>query len=202
MPGISFFLSCFYKREELLFRLGIFVSGSSMAGAFGGLLATGLSKIPRWGVHESEIETWRNIFFFEGMFTLLIGLAAPFFMPNSPENCHFLTPRERLVAAERLAREHKGVCIPALSLNSLTYLRLTGLEREDYAQTHPHGYLQHPHHNLRPGILLRKCFRPINIPLYAHHSKRHGLHSNPSATPLCPPIRHGLRSINRHSLYK
>ncbi|TID21558.1 High-affinity nicotinic acid transporter [Venturia nashicola] len=108
MPGISFFLSCFYKREELLFRCGIFISGSSMAGAFGGLLATGLTKIPGWGVAGSEIETWRNIFFFEGLVTLLVGLAAPFFMPDRPENCHFLTPRERLVAAERLAREHKG----------------------------------------------------------------------------------------------
>ncbi|QDS74440.1 hypothetical protein FKW77_006287 [Venturia effusa] len=99
MPGISFFLSCFYKREELLFRCGIFISGSSMAGAFGGLLATGLSKIPYWGVHN-EIGTWRNIFFFEGLFTLMVGLMAPFFMPDKPENCHFLTERERVVAAE------------------------------------------------------------------------------------------------------
>ncbi|RDI80888.1 hypothetical protein Vi05172_g9109 [Venturia inaequalis] len=107
MPGISFFLSCFYKREELLFRVGIFISGSSMAGAFGGLLATGLSKIPPWGIGV-EIGTWRNIFFFEGLFTLLVALMAPFFMPDRPENCYFLTPRERIVAAERLAREHKG----------------------------------------------------------------------------------------------
>ncbi len=41
--GIAFFLSCFYRRGELLFRIGIFVSASSMAGAFGGLLATGLA---------------------------------------------------------------------------------------------------------------------------------------------------------------
>jgi MFS family permease len=110
MPGISFFLSCFYKREELLFRMGIFISGSSMAGAFGGLLATGLSKIAPWGVH-GQVHAWRNIFFFEGLFTLVVGLLAPFFMPDRPENCHFLTERERIVAAERLAREHKGVRI-------------------------------------------------------------------------------------------
>lgn len=43
LQGIAFFLSCFYKRHELLFRIGLFVSSSSLAGAFGGLLATGLS---------------------------------------------------------------------------------------------------------------------------------------------------------------
>lgn len=36
MPGISFFLGCFYEGEDLLFRLGIFISGSSMAGALEG----------------------------------------------------------------------------------------------------------------------------------------------------------------------
>lgn len=41
--GIAFFLSCFYKRHELLFRIGLFVSSSSLAGAFGGLLATVLT---------------------------------------------------------------------------------------------------------------------------------------------------------------
>lgn len=39
--GLAFFITCFYKRNELLFRIGIYVSAASMAGAFGGLLATG-----------------------------------------------------------------------------------------------------------------------------------------------------------------
>lgn len=39
--GLAFFITCFYKREELLLRVGIYVSAASMAGAFGGLLATG-----------------------------------------------------------------------------------------------------------------------------------------------------------------
>jgi adenylosuccinate synthase len=38
--GLAFFISCFYKRNELLLRIGIYVSAASMAGAFGGLLAT------------------------------------------------------------------------------------------------------------------------------------------------------------------
>jgi MFS family permease len=109
MPGTSFYLSCFYKRDELLFRIGIFASSASMAGAFGGLFATGLTKIPRWGAHGAELHSWRNIFFFEGLITIIVGALAPLLLPRNPENCNFLTEREKMIAVERLAREHKGV---------------------------------------------------------------------------------------------
>lgn len=108
MPGIAFYLSCFYRRQELLFRIGIFVSAASMAGAFGGLLATGLSLIPRWGIAATSIHTWRNIFFFEGLITMLLGMVAPFFMASKPEECSFLTEREKFIAAERLVIDHKA----------------------------------------------------------------------------------------------
>ncbi|KAH7085586.1 major facilitator superfamily domain-containing protein [Paraphoma chrysanthemicola] len=102
MPGLAFFITCFYKRNELLFRVGIYVSAASMAGAFGGLLATGLSRIPPWGIASMRIDTWRNIFFFEGLFTMLVGFGAPFLMPRSPEECWFLNERERMIAHNRL----------------------------------------------------------------------------------------------------
>jgi len=108
MPGMAFFLSCFYKRNELLLRVGIYVSAASLAGAFGGLLATGLSRIPEWGAASIRIHTWRNIFFFEGLITMLIGAVAPIWMPTAPRDAYFLTDRERHIAAERLVREHKA----------------------------------------------------------------------------------------------
>lgn len=128
MPGIAFFLSNFYKRKELYFRVGIFVSGASMAGAFGGLLATGLSRIPVWGTSSTPIHTWRNIvsvgmvqrchrrsaddtnlqFFFEGLLTMILGGLAPLVLPQSPETSKVLTDRERFIAAERLRIEHKA----------------------------------------------------------------------------------------------
>jgi len=102
MPGLAFFITCFYKRNELLFRIGIYVSAASMAGAFGGLLATGLARIPEWGIASMRIYTWRNIFFFEGLFTILVGLGAPFLMPTCPAECWFLNERERMIATQRL----------------------------------------------------------------------------------------------------
>ena len=65
MPGIAYYLSTFYKRDELALRMGIFgkfrhtkylahqsnewtlVSAASMAGAFSGILATGFLSIPQ-----------------------------------------------------------------------------------------------------------------------------------------------------------
>jgi sugar phosphate permease len=108
MPGMAFYLSTLYKREELLFRIGIYVSAASMAGAFGGLLATGLSRIPPWGAGDVIIQTWRNIFFFEGIITMIAGLLAPIWLPGGPGSCKFLSERQRRIATERLVREHKA----------------------------------------------------------------------------------------------
>ncbi|KAK2028781.1 major facilitator superfamily transporter [Colletotrichum zoysiae] len=108
MPGFSFFLSNFYRREELLFRIGIFISSASLAGAFGGLLAAGLSRIPPWGLASMPIHTWRNIFFFEGLFTTIAGCLAPIWMPTDPATAYFLDDRERAIAVERLQRQQKA----------------------------------------------------------------------------------------------
>lgn len=48
------------------------------------------------------IHTWRNIFFFEGLITIIVGLIAPYYMPTSPHECYFLNERERRIAYERL----------------------------------------------------------------------------------------------------
>jgi hypothetical protein len=49
-----------------------------------------------------RMHAWRNIFFFEGLFTTLVGLGAPFLMPRSPTQCWFLNERERMIATQRL----------------------------------------------------------------------------------------------------
>ncbi|KAI1655605.1 MFS general substrate transporter [Daldinia decipiens] len=108
MPGLAFFLSSFYKREELYFRIGIYVSAASLAGAFGGLLAAGFSQIPDWGIAGSRLHTWRNIFFFEGIITVLFAAFAPIILPQSPETSRVLTDREKWIASERLRLEHKA----------------------------------------------------------------------------------------------
>ena len=50
--GIILYLSMFYKRHNLMFRLGIFYCAAPLSGAFGGLLATGLSQIEFHGYNN------------------------------------------------------------------------------------------------------------------------------------------------------
>ncbi|KAL6703983.1 hypothetical protein ACN47E_008921 [Coniothyrium glycines] len=107
IPGIAFYLSCFYKRHELLLRVVLFITGSSLAGAFGGLLAAGLALIPDWGVEAMRMHTWRNIFFFEGVVTLILGFLSIRFLCSSAETATFLTQQERYIARERINREHR-----------------------------------------------------------------------------------------------
>jgi adenylosuccinate synthase len=69
---------------------------------FENLHSNRLARIPPWGIASMEIHTWRNIFFFEGLFTVIVGLGAPFLMPRSPTECWFLNERERMIATQRL----------------------------------------------------------------------------------------------------
>jgi MFS family permease len=41
-PGVVFYLSMWYKRTETLYRVALFFSAASLAGAFGGILAYGI----------------------------------------------------------------------------------------------------------------------------------------------------------------
>ncbi|KAJ1304616.1 hypothetical protein OPQ81_005758 [Rhizoctonia solani] len=103
MPGVAFYLSTYYKRHELVFRIGIFVSASSLSGAFGGLLASGLLKIPELkGIPRGA---WRNIFLVEGAITMALGLAAFYFLPGPAEKTRFLNEREKMIAIQRLRQD-------------------------------------------------------------------------------------------------
>ncbi|KAJ0342392.1 hypothetical protein KNSL1_010727 [Colletotrichum chrysophilum] len=63
LPGMVLYLSGLYTRGELALRIGIFYTAASLSGAFGGLLARGLSAIGPSG----NLEGWRWIFIIEGL---------------------------------------------------------------------------------------------------------------------------------------
>lgn len=44
-PGVNYYLSCWYKREEFGKRAAIFFSAAALAGSFGGLLAAAIAKM-------------------------------------------------------------------------------------------------------------------------------------------------------------
>ncbi|GJD01397.1 major facilitator superfamily transporter [Colletotrichum higginsianum] len=89
LPGMVLYLSGLYTRGELALRIGIFYTAASLSGAFGGLLARGLSAIGSKG----GLEGWRYIFIIEGLLTVVCGIIAAIGLPNNLATAKMLTPR-------------------------------------------------------------------------------------------------------------
>ncbi|KAL6712740.1 hypothetical protein ACLMJK_009678 [Lecanora helva] len=98
-PGVVFYLSMWYKREEQHYRISLFFSAASLAGAFGGILAWGIAHMNGVG----GLHGWRWIFLLEGMLTVVVSLIAYFFVANYPSTAKFLSPKERACIQARLA---------------------------------------------------------------------------------------------------
>ncbi|KAG6355294.1 hypothetical protein INS49_003255 [Diaporthe citri] len=103
LGGIIVYLAMFYRRHEMLWRMGMFYCAAPLSGAFGGLLATGLATIRYNGYNR-----WPWIFFIEGIITTVFGIICFFFMPHTPADAKFLTEGERAIAMARLKEDAHG----------------------------------------------------------------------------------------------
>ncbi|KAJ8517655.1 hypothetical protein ONZ45_g5173 [Pleurotus djamor] len=90
-PGVVYFLTLWYPRNMLQYRIGLFFGSASIAGAFSGLLAFGISFMD--GV--AGMLGWSWIFILEGLGTVLVGLVAFIVMVDFPATATFLTHEER-----------------------------------------------------------------------------------------------------------
>ncbi|KAL9107271.1 MAG: hypothetical protein Q9227_007813 [Pyrenula ochraceoflavens] len=99
-PGIPIYLSYFYPRERLGFRVGFFLSGSALANAYGGALAYGITQ-----AKSSVVAPWQILFIVEGVPTCILAIVAWFTMPDSPATARFLNQREKDIATELSLRQ-------------------------------------------------------------------------------------------------
>ncbi|PFH54444.1 hypothetical protein AMATHDRAFT_72247 [Amanita thiersii Skay4041] len=97
LPGVVFYLSTFYKRDELASRVGLFYAAASIAGAFSGLIAFGVFHIKKTKYHG-----WQYLFWIEGGATVTFALFAYFWLPLSPSTWKLLNEREKSIARGRI----------------------------------------------------------------------------------------------------
>lgn len=90
-PGMAYYLSRFYRKDELGFRFALYIVCAPLAGAFGGLLASGFLKCPGFGM----VHSWRIIFFAEGLMTCILAIISWFVLADSPESAKWLTAEEK-----------------------------------------------------------------------------------------------------------
>lgn len=87
-----------YTPSEALRRYSIFFNSTTLAGAFGSLIASGIAKMQ--GVQGYA--GWRWIFILEGIVTVVIGLCAFFITPNFIEDAKWLSTEEKSYLLERI----------------------------------------------------------------------------------------------------
>ncbi|KAF9820406.1 hypothetical protein IEO21_01415 [Rhodonia placenta] len=104
-PGVVYYLSCWYKRKEQHFRISIFFSAASLAGAFGGVLAYGIGKMTGVG-HKSG---WSWIFIIEGLATIVLASASYPLVYNYPDTATFLNAEEKQLLHDRLVDDNDAL---------------------------------------------------------------------------------------------
>ncbi|KAF1958641.1 MFS general substrate transporter [Byssothecium circinans] len=95
-PTCVSYLSLFYPRFDLAFRIALFYGSYAIAGAFGGLIAYGAFRI------DGPLHGWQYLFIIEGTITIAIALATPFWLAKAPGQSWFLTRKEKEYAERRM----------------------------------------------------------------------------------------------------
>ncbi|KAF6843372.1 major facilitator superfamily transporter [Colletotrichum musicola] len=94
--GAPYFLSMFYKRRELGFRVSLLIGMSPLANCLASALAYGITQI------RGSLEPWRYLFVVEGAPTVAFSFVTWFFLADSPGTAKYLSDEDRTYAVERL----------------------------------------------------------------------------------------------------
>lgn len=119
LPGIAYYMSRWYSRSELSFRIALYVVMAPLAGAFGGLLASAILKLDSFG----SVRTWKMIFAIEGIITIGLALIAFITLTDRPETARWLSEHERQLVSDRLKAERVGTTEVLDSMSSTKVLR-------------------------------------------------------------------------------
>lgn len=103
-PGVSYYLSCWYKRREFGIRMAIFFSAAALAGSFGGLLAAAIANMDGIGGKAG----WCWIFILEGLATIVLGVMSFWLVYDFPDTATFLSEIDRKRVLYRLAADQQS----------------------------------------------------------------------------------------------
>ena len=118
-PGIAYYMSRWYRRSELAFRLGLYLVAAPLAGAFGGLLASAILTLDQFG----SLRGWRMIFAIEGIVTMMLGLVGFLVVTDGPETARWLTSEEKELAMSRIRSERVGTAVLLDKIDTTKLLR-------------------------------------------------------------------------------
>ncbi len=103
-PGVNYYLSCWYRRDEFAVRAAIFFSAAALSGSFGGLLAAAIENLDGKGGRPG----WAWIFIIEGLVTVVVGLLSFWMVKDFPDQAEFLSKDERARVIRRLKADNQS----------------------------------------------------------------------------------------------
>ncbi|KAH9857218.1 major facilitator protein [Lenzites betulinus] len=144
-PGCCYLLSMWYRRGEAQKRYSFFFSSTTLAGGFGGLLASAIGKLDgvrgyhgwRWifilgtsslvcgaGPHKLTMDLLCDVHP-EGLLTIVVAVIAYFVLPDFPEDAEWLAADEKVFVQARLHEDvgHSRNNDPLTFKNVLTVLK-------------------------------------------------------------------------------
>jgi len=100
-PGIIFYMTFWYTQKEFSLRVSIFYCSATVAGAFSGLLAYGISFMNGVGGYAG----WRWLFILEGIPSVILGFVNWYAMTDYPHVATWLTPEEKRWCEARMPKD-------------------------------------------------------------------------------------------------
>ncbi|KAJ5601239.1 hypothetical protein N7510_010773 [Penicillium lagena] len=101
-PGCFYLIGMWYRRSDALRRYTYFFNSTTLAGAFGGLIAYGTGHMQ--GIRGYG--AWRWLFIVEGSVTCVVAIVAWFTISDFPEQARWLNVEEQQWLRSRLKADH------------------------------------------------------------------------------------------------
>ena len=121
IPGGLYFISTWYKRDEVALRIAFYFWGNMTAQAASGLLAYGILQLGG----RNGIAGWQYLFLIEGTMSIFIGLLFLMFLPASPLRGHpilfkklqYFSEREAYILHKRILVDDPNKARGAISIS-------------------------------------------------------------------------------------
>ncbi|PSR92339.1 allantoate permease [Coniella lustricola] len=102
-PAFVLIMSIWYTSAEQPLRLEIYYCTNGLATMFGGLIGYAVGHI------TTGLAQWMYVFLIFGALSFFWGIVSLLVLPDIPATAKFLSPREKAIAIDRVARNKQGV---------------------------------------------------------------------------------------------